>query len=108
MPITILDIILLVVMLVSGLLAMIRGFMREILSIAAWATAASATIGSMTSARNFLVARTFPEPTFTTISGFSACAVPTVHHGISQFLTSAAKGWLAGRSRCTDPVIISP
>ena len=37
MPITLLDLILLVVMLVSGLLAMIRGFMREILSIAAWA-----------------------------------------------------------------------
>lgn len=44
MPITILDIILLTVMLISGLLAMIRGFMREILSIAAWATAAIATL----------------------------------------------------------------
>jgi membrane protein required for colicin V production len=44
MPITLLDIILLVVMLVSGLLAMIRGFMREVLSIAAWALAAVATV----------------------------------------------------------------
>jgi membrane protein required for colicin V production len=44
MPITLLDLILLVVMLVSGLLAMIRGFMREILSIASWALAAVATI----------------------------------------------------------------
>ncbi len=44
MPITLLDLILLVVMLVSALLAMIRGFMREILSIAAWAIAAIATI----------------------------------------------------------------
>jgi membrane protein required for colicin V production len=44
MPITWLDIVLLGVMLVSGLLAMIRGFMREILSIAAWAAAAVATI----------------------------------------------------------------
>ena len=44
MPITILDIILLVVMLISGLLAMIRGFMREILSIAAWVIAAIATL----------------------------------------------------------------
>lgn len=44
MPITILDIALLVVMLLSGLLAMIRGFMREILSIAAWAAAAVATL----------------------------------------------------------------
>jgi membrane protein required for colicin V production len=44
MPITWLDMLLLGVMLVSGLLAMIRGFMREILSIAAWAAAAVATL----------------------------------------------------------------
>jgi membrane protein required for colicin V production len=44
MPITILDIVLLAVMLISGLLAMIRGFMREVLSIASWAAAAIATI----------------------------------------------------------------
>src|SRR5687768_6460093 len=44
MPITLLDLILLVVMLISGLLAMIRGFMREVLSIAAWALAAVAAI----------------------------------------------------------------
>jgi membrane protein required for colicin V production len=44
MPITLLDIILLVVMMVSALLAMIRGFMREILSIASWVIAAAATI----------------------------------------------------------------
>jgi len=39
-----LDIFLIVVMLVSGLLAMVRGFMREILSIAAWAAAAATTL----------------------------------------------------------------
>ena len=44
MPITLLDIILIGVMLVSALLAMIRGFMREILSIVAWAAAAIATV----------------------------------------------------------------
>jgi len=41
MPITILDAILIGFMLVSGLLAMIRGFMREILSISAWLIAAA-------------------------------------------------------------------
>ena len=46
MPITLLDIILLAVMLISGLLAMIRGFMREILSIGAWAVAAIVTLYS--------------------------------------------------------------
>jgi len=46
MPITILDLVLLAVMLISGLLAMIRGFMREILSIASWGIAALATLYS--------------------------------------------------------------
>src|SRR6202158_2697421 len=44
MPITLLDIILIGVMLVSALLAMIRGFMREILSTAAWGIAAVVTL----------------------------------------------------------------
>jgi len=44
MLITPLDIGLLIVMLISGLLAMIRGFMREILSIASWGAAALATL----------------------------------------------------------------
>jgi membrane protein required for colicin V production len=44
MPITLLDVILLGVMLISGLLAMIRGFMREVLSIAGWIAAAVATL----------------------------------------------------------------
>jgi len=46
MPITILDLVLLGVMLLSGLLAMVRGFMREILSIAAWGAAALTTLYS--------------------------------------------------------------
>ena len=41
-----LDIFLIVVMLVSGLLAMVRGFMREVLSIVAWACAAIVTLYS--------------------------------------------------------------
>ncbi len=44
MPITLLDIVLLGVMLISGLLAMVRGFMREILSIASWIVAAGVTL----------------------------------------------------------------
>src|SRR6476646_4955677 len=44
MPVTLLDLILLGVMLISGLLAMVRGFMREILSIAAWGAAAIVTL----------------------------------------------------------------
>src|SRR5947199_10049681 len=44
MPITILDLVLLAVMLISGLLAMVRGFMREMLSIAAWGAAALVTL----------------------------------------------------------------
>ena len=44
MPLTLLDIILLTVMLISAILAMVRGFMREVLSIASWAAAAILTI----------------------------------------------------------------
>ena len=44
MPITLLDIVLIVIMLVSALLAMVRGFMREVLSITAWVLAAGATL----------------------------------------------------------------
>ncbi len=40
MALTILDVALLVIMLISGILAMMRGFTREVLSIASWATAA--------------------------------------------------------------------
>jgi membrane protein required for colicin V production len=46
MPITLLDIALIAVMLVSGILAMVRGFMREVLSIIAWVLAAAATLYS--------------------------------------------------------------
>lgn len=42
MPITPLDGILLVIMLISAVLAMIRGFVREVLSIASWVAAAVA------------------------------------------------------------------
>ena len=48
MPITLLDIILIGVMLISALLAMIRGFMREVLSIASWGVAAVVTLYSYT------------------------------------------------------------
>src|SRR4030088_1861192 len=48
MPITLLDIILIGVMLISALLAMIRGFMREVLSISAWVIAAVVTLYSYT------------------------------------------------------------
>jgi membrane protein required for colicin V production len=44
MPITLLDIVLIAVMLVSGFLAMVRGFMREVLSIIAWVLAAAAAL----------------------------------------------------------------
>ena len=44
MPITLLDGIFIIVLLVSAFLAMIRGFVREVLSIGAWIAAAFATI----------------------------------------------------------------
>ena len=44
MPFSWLDIILLAIMLVSGLLAMLRGLTREVLSILSWAAAALAAL----------------------------------------------------------------
>ncbi|MDQ0392823.1 CvpA family protein [Labrys monachus] len=44
MPVTLLDLIVIGVMLISALLAMVRGFTREILAIAAWAIAAVAAL----------------------------------------------------------------
>jgi len=43
MPVTYLDLGLIAIMLVSGLLAMVRGFVREVLSIASWGLAAVTT-----------------------------------------------------------------
>lgn len=42
MPITLLDAILLAITLVSGVLAMVRGFSREVLSVVSWVAAAAA------------------------------------------------------------------
>ena len=44
MPISWLDVILIIIMLVSGFLAMVRGFTREVLSIFSWAVAAVAAL----------------------------------------------------------------
>jgi membrane protein required for colicin V production len=42
MPLTVLDVIVIVVVLISAILAMVRGFVREVLSIASWVAAAAA------------------------------------------------------------------
>lgn len=42
MPVTILDVIVVVVVLISAVLAMVRGFVREVLSVASWVAAAAA------------------------------------------------------------------
>ncbi|HVY19464.1 MAG TPA: CvpA family protein [Bauldia sp.] len=42
MPVTILDLIVIVVVLVSAVLAMVRGFVREVLSVASWVAAVAA------------------------------------------------------------------
>ena len=44
MPISWLDVILIAIMLISGFLAMVRGFTREVLSIFSWAMAAIAAL----------------------------------------------------------------
>jgi membrane protein required for colicin V production len=42
MPLTVLDLVVVVVVLISAVLAMVRGFVREVLSVASWVAAAAA------------------------------------------------------------------
>ena len=75
MPITLLDIIVLAVMLLSGLLAMIRGFMREILSIAAWGTAAIVAAYAYSSKLLPMVQETLKNETLAKFIAHSICCV---------------------------------
>ena len=62
MPITLLDFIVLGVVLISALLAMVRGFTREVLSIASWAAAAAATLYFLPAGRELAHAYIKLEP----------------------------------------------
>ena len=62
MPITLLDFIVLGVVLISALLAMVRGFTREVLSIASWAAAAAATIYFLPDVRGWAQSQINLEP----------------------------------------------
>ncbi|WP_137392444.1 CvpA family protein [Rhodoligotrophos defluvii] len=62
MSFSLLDVILIGIMLVSGLLALMRGFTREILSILAWAGAALAAYVAYTGFREF--ARSYIQPDY--------------------------------------------
>ena len=70
MPISWLDVILIIIMLVSGFLAMVRGFTREVLSIFSWAVAAVAAL-YLTPKYWQTVESYFPSPAFAQI-GFAA------------------------------------
>ena len=70
MPISWLDVILIIIMLVSGFLAMVRVFTREVLSIFSWAVAAVAAL-YLTPKYWQTVESYFPSPAFAQI-GFAA------------------------------------
>lgn len=61
MPLTILDIGLIAIMLLSGLLAMMRGFTREVLSIASWGAAAGAAVFAYTKFKDVARAEIQPQ-----------------------------------------------
>ena len=67
MPVSWLDVILVVIMLVSGFLAMVRGFTREVLSIFSWAVAAVAAL-YLTPKYWHVVEAYFPSPGFAQIA----------------------------------------
>jgi membrane protein required for colicin V production len=62
MPFSMLDVILIGIMLVSGLLALMRGFTREVLSILGWGCAALAAYVAYTGFRD--VARSYIQPDY--------------------------------------------
>lgn len=62
MLITLLDVILIVIMLISGFLALMRGFTREVLSIASWAAAAVAAVLAYSSELRPMVRAEFSQP----------------------------------------------
>lgn len=62
MLLTLLDVGLIIIMLVSGFLALMRGFTREILSIASWGTAAVAALFAFSSPLRAMVRAEFSQP----------------------------------------------
>jgi len=62
MPFSLLDVILIGIMLVSGLLALMRGFTREVLSILAWGCAALAAFVAYTGFKD--MARSYIQPDY--------------------------------------------
>ena len=76
MPITLLDAILIVIMLISAVLAMIRGFSREVLSIVSWIAAA-------------LAAYTFYQPVANVLSGLGPELVSDPNSLTTQGLAAA-------------------
>jgi membrane protein required for colicin V production len=62
MPFQLLDLILIGIMIISGLLALMRGFTREVLSLVAWGVAALAALGSILSPELLAMAQQYLQP----------------------------------------------
>jgi membrane protein required for colicin V production len=62
MLLTLLDVILIIIMLISAFLALMRGFTREILSIASWGAAAAAALLAYSSSLRGTVRAEFSQP----------------------------------------------
>lgn len=62
MPFQLLDLILIGIMIISGLLALMRGFTREVLSLVAWGVAALAALGSILSPELLGIAQQYLQP----------------------------------------------
>jgi membrane protein required for colicin V production len=62
MPFQLLDLILIGIMIISGLLALMRGFTREVLSLMAWGIAGVAAIGAVLSPELNQVAGQYLQP----------------------------------------------
>ena len=88
MPITLLDAILIVVMLMSAILAMLRGFSREVLSIVSWIVAAAAAFFFYKSVAPLVASMSAElEPTSLITEGLAAAAIFLVTLFVVSWIT---------------------
>ncbi|WP_298721076.1 CvpA family protein [uncultured Ferrovibrio sp.] len=94
LPINIVDLIVIVVLLLSALLALFRGFVKEVLSIAGWVAALAATYFLFPVARD--IARSYIESRiFADIAAGAALFLPTL------ILCSIATHWISEQVRAS-------
>lgn len=87
MPVTILDLVVIGIVLISGLLAMVRGFTREVLAIGSWAVAAAVGFFGFPKAAPYIVQYVVKQPPLL-VNGLAFGAVFLITLFIAYIITS--------------------